>query len=69
MFFIKEIKRRHFYKAMYPDFVAASPKGLVPAVAEGDDKVWESLHVVQYASDFVFGLSFSANPCDKIGGK
>mmetsp|Transcript_13066 Transcript_13066/g.24693 ORF Transcript_13066/g.24693 Transcript_13066/m.24693 type:complete len:340 (+) Transcript_13066:37-1056(+) len=39
-------------KDMYPDFVASSPRGLVPAVADPcGDRVWESLHVVQYVDE------------------
>ncbi len=35
-------------KAMYPDFIESSPRGLVPSVSDcNGDKVWESLHVVQ----------------------
>ena len=38
-------------KAMYPDFIASSPNGLVPSVDCNGDKVWESLHVVQYIDE------------------
>ncbi|CAK9008559.1 Glutathione S-transferase L3 (AtGSTL3) (GST class-lambda member 3) [Durusdinium trenchii] len=38
-------------KAMYPDFIASSPRGLVPSVDCNGDKVWESLHVVQYIDE------------------
>lgn len=39
-------------KAMYPDFIESSPRGLVPSVSDcNGDKVWESLHVVQYIDE------------------
>eukprot|EP00039_Didymoeca_costata_P029611 m.25511 g.25511 ORF g.25511 m.25511 type:complete len:329 (-) comp7710_c0_seq2:48-1034(-) len=41
---------------LYPDFVATSPRGLVPAVDHSGRKVWESLCVVEYV-DNVFGQS------------
>lgn len=43
---------------LYPDFVAASPRGLVPAITHIRQHVWESIHVVEYI-DSVFS---SANP-------
>jgi Glutathione S-transferase, N-terminal domain len=37
----------------YPEFVAASPRGLVPAVTHFGQHVWESIHVCEYI-DAVF---------------
>jgi glutathione S-transferase len=38
----------------FPEFIAASPRGLVPAITTPDGKhVWESMHVVEYI-DTVF---------------
>ena len=46
---------------MYPDFIACSPKGLVPSVSDmNGDKVWESLHVIQHLGPYessLLGLS------------
>jgi len=38
-------------RAMCPDFVAASPRGLVPAVDNAGERVWESLQVVEYIDE------------------
>lgn len=37
----------------YPEFVEASPRGLVPAVTHFGHHIWESIHVVEYI-DSVF---------------
>jgi glutathione S-transferase len=42
-------------RQLYPDFVDASPRGLVPAIRHASSRVvWESLPVVEYV-DCVFG--------------
>ena len=35
----------------YPEFVACSPRGLVPAVDVGGERVWDSLQVVEYIDE------------------
>lgn len=39
---------------MYPEFMEASPRGLVPAIRHGSNVVWESLVAAEYI-DSVFG--------------
>ena len=41
-------------RTMNPDFIEASPRGLVPAIKHGDKLIWESLPVSEYI-DAVFG--------------
>ncbi|MGH3056101.1 MAG: glutathione S-transferase family protein [Gaiellaceae bacterium] len=40
-------------RSLYPDFVKASPRGLVPGLDHKGKAVWESLHVAEYV-DAVF---------------
>ena len=47
---------------LFPDFIAASPRGLVPAITHIRQPVWESLHVVEYI-DTVFSSAHSTTYC------
>lgn len=38
-------------KKKYPEFIAASPKGLVPAIQRGEDRIYESLVCVEYVDE------------------
>eukprot|EP00401_Gymnodinium_catenatum_P079806 CAMPEP_0117527174 /NCGR_PEP_ID=MMETSP0784-20121206/36661_1 /TAXON_ID=39447 /ORGANISM="" /LENGTH=329 /DNA_ID=CAMNT_0005323417 /DNA_START=1 /DNA_END=990 /DNA_ORIENTATION=+ len=38
-------------QAKYPDFVASSPRGLVPALNNAGQRVWESLQVIEYVDE------------------
>eukprot|EP00931_Biecheleriopsis_adriatica_P122127 TRINITY_DN97141_c0_g1_i1.p1 TRINITY_DN97141_c0_g1~~TRINITY_DN97141_c0_g1_i1.p1 ORF type:complete len:330 (-),score=48.91 TRINITY_DN97141_c0_g1_i1:65-1054(-) len=45
-------------KTCYPDFLASSPRGLVPAVNNEGERVWESLQVIEYLDEkFLTGTS------------
>lgn len=47
----------------YPEFMAASPRGLVPAVTYFGHHVWESMHVVEYIDAVFTGKMFLFECC------
>jgi glutathione S-transferase len=52
-------------KTKYPDFIASSPRGLVPAIKHKDISLWESLPVAEYI-DAIRGakLMNRQDPCE-----
>eukprot|EP00928_Gymnodinium_smaydae_P034257 TRINITY_DN24325_c0_g1_i1.p1 TRINITY_DN24325_c0_g1~~TRINITY_DN24325_c0_g1_i1.p1 ORF type:complete len:313 (+),score=34.34 TRINITY_DN24325_c0_g1_i1:56-940(+) len=52
-------------KAMYPDFIRCSPKGLVPAMDTEGEVVWESLPMIEYVDEKFAGSSYMPETAHK----